>query len=150
MSTCCNTPRKHNCCSSFSAATGRSEKIDWARWRMPQEIAGQTRVHSQPKTVHSRTSRETYVLCGPLVFFLFFYCTVAVCHRLGQGRLESAASCSEESFSCGVQAARSSTCTAEHASGQTATARGSNIVLVNLPFAFCPSTHGNVRFALSV
>ena len=30
--------------------------------------------------------------------FFFFYCTVAVCHRLGQGRLESAVSCSEESF----------------------------------------------------
>ena len=128
---------------------GNKREDRLARWRKPQKIAGQTRVHSTPKTMHSRTSRETYVLCGPfIVLFFFLYCG-AVCHRLGQGRLESAISCSEESIACGVQAARSSTCTAEHASGKTATARGSNIGQVNLPFAFCPSTHGSVRFALS-
>ena len=111
------------------------------------------RVHSQPKTIHSRTSREMCVLsCRPLMFF-FFFCAAVQCvidSDKDDSNAPSHAVWNHLFASCGVQAARFSTCTAEHASGNTATARGSNIGLVNLPFAFCPSTHGSVQFALSV
>ena len=83
----------------------------------------------------------------------FFYCTAAQCvidSDKDDSKAPSHAVRNHLLASCGVQATRSSTCTAEHASGKTATARGSNIGLVNLPFTFCHSTHGSVRFALSV